>query len=225
MLSADELMLQAAEISRRAAEQLAVERDQARMRRVGDFMARSAVPFRYRSAELNPYGRQQEAAYLAGQAFVDGFAERLKSGAGMVIHGPVGTGKTHMACAIANALIDDLRPVMYCTALEAVALVKASWRRGADVDSEFDVYARFADPQLLIIDEIGVQLGTDFERMVLTSIADLRSRDCLPTLAVSNLEPVRMLELLGDRLFDRLVGFGADVVHLPGASLRSVGRG
>ena len=217
-------MLQAAEISKKAAEQLAVEREQARLRRVGDFLSRSAVPMRYRSADLKSSCVNQDVAYQAGSDFVGGFPARLKTGAGMVIHGPVGTGKTHLACAMANALISQLRPVMYCTALEAVALIKASWRRGADVESEFDIYARFAEPQLLIIDEIGVQVGSDFERMVLTAIADVRSRNCLPTLAISNLEPVRMLELLGDRLFDRLVGFGADVVHLPGVSLRSVGR-
>lgn len=90
-----------------------------------------------------------------------------------MLWGDIGTGKTHLACAIANALIAQLRPVMYCTALEAVMLVNSCWKKG-DGMSEYDVYERFGDPQLLIIDEIGVQQGTDFERMVLTSIADIK---------------------------------------------------
>ncbi|WP_426994469.1 ATP-binding protein [Methylomonas sp. CM2] len=221
-LSAEELALAALEISRRDSDALAVERQRTRQRRVESSLARSAVPVRYRDAVLRPLTREQAPAYRAAVEFVTGFSDRLRSGAGMVITGPVGTGKTHLACAVANALIGQLRPVMYCTALEAVALVRSSWRRDGDL-SEFDVYARFGDPQLLIIDEIGVQLGSDFERMVLTTVADIRSRNCLPTVVVSNLSPMELHGLLGERLFDRLVGFGADVVTVPGRSLRGVG--
>lgn len=224
MLSAEELMLQAAEISRQAAERLADERRASKVRRVGEMLSRSAVPVRYRDAKLVAVRGEQMAAYALAERFVANFADRLKSGAGMVLHGPVGTGKTHLACAMANALAGQLRTVLYCTALELVTLVRSSWRRDAE-GSEFEVYAGFAEPQLLIIDEIGVQSGSDFERMVLTAVVDLRSRACLPTVVISNLEPMPLLELLGDRLFDRLVGFGADVVHVPGRSLRAVANG
>jgi DNA replication protein DnaC len=91
---------------------------------------------------------------------------------------------------------------------------------GNDGMTEYDVYARFGDPELLIIDEIGVQMGSDFERMVLTSIADIRSRNCRPTIIVSNLNPEEILGLVGERMFDRLVGFGANIVKMRGASMR-----
>lgn len=219
-MSAEELALQASELSRKAMEQLAVERQEIRQRKSDDLLRRSAIPSRYANAALGKPAARQADAYAAANAFVSDFDSRLKTGAGMLLWGDVGTGKTHMACAIANALRQQLRPVLYCTALETVMLIKSSWKKSADGLTEYDIYARFGEPELLIIDEIGVQMGSDFERMVLTSIADIRSRNCLPTIIVSNLPPKEIYELLGERMFDRLVGFGSDVVHMPGRSLR-----
>jgi len=221
-LSPEELMLQAAELSREAARKLAEERKAVRQERTNGLLRRAAIPARYGDAGLNPKVREQSVAYAEGRAFVDSFQARLKNGAGMVVWGDVGTGKTHLACGIANALISKSHSVLYCTALEAVMLVKSSWKRGTDGMTEYDIYSRFGDPELLIIDEIGVQMGSDFERMVLTSIADIRSRNCLPTIIISNLNPEEIYGLLGERMFDRLVGFGANVVRVPGKSLRMI---
>lgn len=219
-LSADELMLQAAELSRQAAEKLAVERQEARQRQSERLLRRAQIPSRYIGASLDKANPEHAKAYEVARSFIENFDYRLKSGGGMLMWGDIGTGKTHLACAMANALRAKFRPVLYCTALEAVMLVKASWKKSEDGLTEYDVYARFGEPELLIIDEIGVQMGSDFERMVLTSIADIRSRNCLPTVIISNLKPAEIYDLLGERMFDRLVGFGADVVHMPGKSMR-----
>lgn len=219
-LSAEELMQQAVEISKQAAIRLAEERKKISAQNLTKLVGRSAIPARYREAKIKPVSQQQAEAYAKGAAFAKSFRERLKTGGGMVLWGDVGTGKTHLACGIANALMSRNHSALYCTALEAVMLIKATFKQGRDGMSEYDVYARFGEPELLIIDEIGVQSRTEFEQMVLTSIADIRSRNCLPTIIISNLEPKEIYALLGERMFDRLVGFGAEVIHMPGKSLR-----
>ncbi len=206
-------------ISRNAHLDLENERQENRQKRMAGLLNRSAIPTRYADAKLVIKSESQAEAYRAGELFVDHFETHLKTGKGMVIWGDVGTGKTHLSCAIANALMANFRPVLYCTALEAVLRVKSTWNKREQ--SEFDIYAQFGDPDLLIIDEIGVQIGSEFERMVLTAIADIRSRNCRPTIIISNLNPSAIFELLGERMFDRLVGFGASVVHMAGPSLRA----
>lgn len=219
-LSVDELMLQVAELSRQAAVQLATERQENRQRKANELLGRLTIPKRYATANLDLPSSTQPTAYDIAKTFVAEFDSKLKSGAGMMLWGDVGTGKTHLVCGIANALRIQMHSVLYCTAIEAVMLVKSSWKRGDTGLTEYDVYSRFADPELLILDEIDAQIGRDFERMVLTNIADIRSRNCLPTIVISNLTPKEIYTLLGERMFDRLVGFGADIVNMPGKTLR-----
>lgn len=224
-MPSDDFRAAAADASRAAQRQLADERAANRQRQVDALLQRAAIPGRYKGAAICPIAQAQEQAYAVGAEFVAEFERHRRDGSGLLLWGDVGTGKTHLACAIGNALIGQMRAVMYCTALEAVTLVKSTWRRAGMTEgvtgmTEYDVYDRFGAPELLILDEIGVQCGTEFERVVLSSIADIRSRNCLPTIAVTNLAPGEVFDLLGERMFDRLVGFGATVVHMPGQSLR-----
>jgi len=219
-MTTEDFFLEVAEISRKETARLALESKNIRQKMTNDLLRRAAIPPRFVNATLEHEIKKQAQAYGQAQAFVADFSTRLKTGSGIVLLGDVGTGKTYLACAIANALRSQLRPVLYCTALEAVMLVKSSWKKSADGLSEYDVYTRFGDPELLIIDEVGVQMGSEFERLVLTCIADIRSRNCLPTIIISNLKLEEIYDLLGERMFDRLVGFGANIVHMTGQSMR-----
>ena len=58
----------------------------------------------------NDLGYQPESAKL--RAYVEQFPEMLKSGAGLLLWGGVGTGKTFLAACVANALLDRSIPVL-----------------------------------------------------------------------------------------------------------------
>lgn len=218
-LGREEFVSQVEAISRNAAAALDRDRQVSRMRVVEGVVRRSAIPTRYRDAKLSACVPGQRAAYASVMDYASRFDEMKKTGAGILLYGDIGTGKTYAACALGNALIQELRPVMYCTVLEAVMLIKRSWQRGSDV-SEFEAYDQFTVPDLLILDEVGVQHGSEFEAMVLSSIIDARSRACLPTLAISNHDVQAVAEIIGERAFDRLLGFGGQVIEMRGPSLR-----
>lgn len=221
-LSPDEFQRQIREIDEREQARLTQERAAARQRQLSRLTRDAAIPPRFATADLFAAPKRgQEAAYDAAMAFFYEFGTHATTGAGMLLYGPVGSGKSHLACAMANELIKSMRTVLYCTALEAFQLVKASWRRESQ-DSERDIYERLGGVDLLILDELGVQFGSDTEGLILTTIADLRSRNCLPTVAVSNLEPEAIYGLVGERVFDRLMGHGGKSIRVPrvGRSLR-----
>ena len=210
-----------AEIRRNEQLELAKQRNENKLKIHQNLMSRAAIPFRYQNASLNNCLAGQVEAYAKARFFTDNFEKNIKSGAGygLLFFGDIGTGKTHLACAIANELMKQYKPVLYTTVLEAILLVKKPWSNSEI--SEFETYEQLAKPELLIIDEIGVQKGSDFEINVISSIIDTRSRACLPTIAISNLNPIGVAEMIGERAFDRLLGCGGDIVQMVGKSLRT----
>ena len=70
--------------------------------------------------------------------------------------------------------------------------------------TERDVLNAFEQCDLLIIDEIGVQSGTDNERNIIFGIIDARYREMLPTIAISNLNESEVASLISERSIDRL---------------------
>ncbi len=148
------------------------------------------------------------------------FDNAVESGAGLLLWGDVGTGKTHLACAIANSLLMQRYTVVYTSALELVAGLKASWKATSREEGELAFYRNMAKPDLMIIDEIGMQHDSDFERVVLSAVVEARSRDCRPIIAISNLEPSKIIRVVGQRAFDRLIGYDSEILKFEGASLR-----
>jgi DNA replication protein DnaC len=219
-LSHEGFLAETERLSREAKLALATEREANRQLAINQLVQRAAIPERFREADLeDPLGWRQGSAYTAAREFVRNFGEVRKRGGGLLIWGEIGSGKTHLACAIANTLMQHMHTVMYCTLYEAVFLFKASWRKDSDV-SEYTVLQQFSTPELLILDEIGVQNNSEFERMMAAMVLDARSRDCLPTIGISNLDPKEVTRVLGERAYDRLTGFGGKLIRLFGPSLR-----
>lgn len=218
-LTPDELMQQAAELSRQACVKLAEERKQNRQKAVDANFSRAAIPLRYSNASLDDANETQERFYAVARQYVADFDSNLQKGSGMLVIGHVGTGKTHLVCAIGNDLLKQGRTVLYCTVSEFCQLIKASWKSANE--DEFDVFQRFAVPDLLILDEIGVQNGTEWEEVQLTGLFDARSRECKPIIGLSNLSMEDVADVLGERSFDRLIGFGGKVLEMKGRSLRA----
>jgi DNA replication protein DnaC len=82
-------------------------------------------------------------------------------------------------------------------------MVRNTWRKDSE-KTETQVLQMLASIDLLVMDEIGVQYGTDAEQVTLFDIIDKRYRDMMPTILLTNLNAKLMREFLGDRSYDRL---------------------
>jgi DNA replication protein DnaC len=56
----------------------------------------------------------------------------------------------------------------------------------------------------LVIDEIGVQYGTEGEQTILFDVLDIRYRDQMPTILLTNQDMAGARQFLGDRTWDRI---------------------
>ena len=118
--------------------------------------------------------------------------------------GKPGTGKNHLACAIANAVMENHEAdVLLTTAMRITRKVKSTWDRNTELREE-DVIREYCRRDLLIIDEVGVQFGTEAEKIILFEIINERYEQMLPTTLMSNLTEEELEKYIGERVLDRL---------------------
>ncbi|RLB23455.1 MAG: hypothetical protein DRG76_04215, partial [Deltaproteobacteria bacterium] len=91
--------------------------------------------------------------------------------------------------------------------------------------TESELLSRLQKLDLLVIDEIGVQFGTDTERMILFEILDSRYEDMMPTIVTTNISTIADLEvLLGPRLIDRFFEGQSKLLLFDWESYRRFGK-
>ncbi|MBN6067448.1 ATP-binding protein [Aggregatibacter actinomycetemcomitans] len=166
----------------------------------------SGIPRRFVDASFNNYQETEKnrLAKLTCQRYAEKWAERFEQGGGLVFCGKPGTGKNHLACAIANSVIEQHQAeVLLTTAMRIIRKVKSTWDKGSSM-SEEDVIRMYCQKDLLIIDEVGVQFGTDAEKIILFEIINERYAQMLPTILISNLTESELSGYIGERIIDRM---------------------
>lgn len=189
----------------------------ATQRKSAELLKRAGIPMRFSERTLESYvatTTPQENALRVSREYADDFASAIKAGRCLVFSGKPGTGKTHLAVGIAHAVMGKGCTSVFVTVSEAIRAFRSSWRKDAE-RTEDQVLADFSKPDLLILDEVGVQYGTEAEMLVLFEIINRRYMDMRPMVLISNL-PLQgektIQSYLGERAFDRLREGGGRVV-------------
>lgn len=120
----------------------------------------------------------------------------------LILSGNPGTGKTHLACAIANKVLAANKEVLFVSIRQLIKRVRASW--DSEWETEMDVIKRFTKPFLLILDELGVQTGSDNEKQIIFDVINDRYNSFKPMIVISNEDLNGVESYLGIRTFDRL---------------------
>lgn len=175
------------------------------------------MPSRFNDATFESYVTRssgQKKNLDVCKRYADNFQQILKDGKGLLLIGSVGTGKTHLACAIAHQICIKGFSARYDTLSGIIRNIRSTWtgeRKTAATPwqrertiTEQDVIEHYCSFDLLIIDEIGVQSGTENERNLIFNIIDERYQDRLPTIAISNLTEKELAPLISERSIDRL---------------------
>jgi DNA replication protein DnaC len=147
--------------------------------------------------------RGQAEALRVAQAYANEFAKHRKSGAGLILSGLPGTGKSHLAAAILQGVIPEYTG-LYVTCMGIIRAVRNTWRKDSE-KSETQVLHLLCEIPLLVIDEVGVQYGTDGEQTILFDVLDRRYREMMPTILLTNQAKAGFKQFIGERSFDRLV--------------------
>ena len=131
------------------------------------------------------------------------FNQMRESGQGLLLYGPVGTGKSFAAACIANAVMGDLRTVVMTSLVKLLQQISAFDNKY----SEEDLINDLMKPSLLILDDLGAERNTDFALEKVYNIIDSRYRSKKPLILTTNLSIKEMKESTDtrySRIYDRI---------------------
>ena len=182
------------------------------------FKNQSCIPLRFKSCSFDNFQKTKEKEIALD--YVKNFQDRQKQGTSLVFCGTTGTGKTHLASALSFYLIENFQTkILYTKAFDVLREVKETYNKSSKKTFS-DVQDKHAKVDLLIIDEVGVQFGTETEKQILFEIINERYENLRPTILITNLSLTNLKEFAGDRVIDRMKENGGKIVVFTGESFR-----
>jgi DNA replication protein DnaC len=154
---------------------------------------------------LIPEGKNRDAedrkhflqAYEAAKAFV-----RQPEG-WLLLVGPGGSGKTHLAAAIVNERLREGHLALFITVPDFLDHLRSAFGPASDMSYD-DLFERVRNAPLLALDDLGMQSGTPWAKEKLEQLLTHRFHAQLPTVIATD----AALEELGERIGARLSDAG-----------------
>ena len=143
-------------------------------------------------------------ATLKSRKYLDNWEENREAGRGLYFCGGVGTGKTHLAVAVLNELIQRKRvPSLFVTVPELLDNLRETYNKpGRNLDEWMDAVQ---NADFLVLDDLGSERATEWVRERIFVIVNHRYREALPTAFTSNIGPKDLAEQLGERTASRII--------------------
>ncbi|MFJ4056550.1 ATP-binding protein [Pseudomonas sp. NPDC089743] len=187
-------------------------------------MIAAGITPRFAEATFDSYvaeGEQQRKALAKCRQYAEQFPSHFRAGRSLILTGNVGCGKTHLASAIVRTVVADRCQTLIIPASDIISIARASMVPGSGY-TDRDVVLHLGGLDLLAIDEVGCQKGSDYELGLLHAIIDRRYQAVLPTVLISNLSVDGLKGYIGERALDRLRQNGGMAVGFTWSSMRAV---
>ena len=153
-----------------------------------------------------------QARYAEAVAIAERFAADPEGW--LVLTGPHGSGKTHIAAAIANRVIERGDAALFLTVADLLDHLRASYEDDADVEYD-ELIEQVRTTPLLILDDLDAYAETPWAREKFFQVVSHRFNAALPTVFTTSKPPADADARLAARLTDPAL---TQVVEVAGTS-------
>jgi len=157
--------------------------------------------FQHRTLELFEINEKNKKSFSAISSYIKSFD--ITTSAGIMLFGPVGTGKTHLAIAVLQELIKKGHAGAYVTVPELLDEMRDSINSEVKGSSAKLMQLVKTIP-ILVLDDLGTEKATDWVRERLYVIINARYEDMKSTIITTNCGIEELQERIGERTVSRL---------------------
>lgn len=175
-----------------------------------------APRFRQKNFKSYNVSEENQPAYEKILAYADNFTQITTHG--LLLMGPSGTGKTHLASAILKQASE--RGISF--GLVAVVNLLDEIRKGFENKEVYDLTLRVMEKRLLVLDDLGAEKATDWVAERLYKLINHRYEQMQPTIITTNFvveELESRMGKQGKRIVDRVLEM-CELVTFRGQSWR-----
>lgn len=146
-------------------------------------------------------------AFEIAKEYADSFGRETTSG--LMFYGKAGSGKTHLAIAIARHIIEQKQiQVRFIRIVDLLSEIRKTFDENEQyrTENESDLMHRYVSAPLLVIDDLGAEKTTDWVRQILYQIIDERWIEQKPIIVTSNLNLEELEARFEERISSRVAG-------------------